>query len=111
MPSREVIRQYIPKFAFHVFNWTFISFIQSILLFLIAAPAYTILLASTIEPDLTSADIASVAIELALILTEYIADQQQWGKHAYLSRSLPREIPHHAPSTHPPTHPHQASKH
>ncbi|KAK4146969.1 uncharacterized protein C8A04DRAFT_9298 [Dichotomopilus funicola] len=107
----EIIRQYIPKFAFHVFNWTFISFIQSILLFLIAAPVYTILLASTIEPDLTSADIASVAIELALILTEYIADEQQWGKHAYLyhSPSPPREIPHHA-TIHPLTHTSTSSK-
>ena len=65
---------------FHVFNWTFISFIQSILLFMIAAPVYTILLASTIEPDVTSSDIAAVAIQLGLVLTEYIADEQQWGK-------------------------------
>jgi steroid 5-alpha reductase family enzyme len=63
-----------------VFNWTFISFIQSILLFAIAAPVYIILLASTIEPGLTSADVAYVSIELGLILTEWFADQQQWGK-------------------------------
>ncbi|KAK3296060.1 uncharacterized protein B0H64DRAFT_162527 [Chaetomium fimeti] len=74
----EVIRQHVPKVVFHVFNWTFISFIQSILLFMIAAPVYTVLLASTIEPNLTSADIAAVAIELGLVLTEYIADEQQW---------------------------------
>jgi steroid 5-alpha reductase family enzyme len=65
--------------VFHVFNWTFISFIQSVLLFMIAAPVYPILLASTIDSDLTSADIAAVAMELGLILTEYIADEQQWG--------------------------------
>lgn len=64
---------------FHLFNWTFISFIQSILLFLIAAPVYVILLASTIEPDVGSADIAFLAIELGLVLTEYLADHQQWG--------------------------------
>ncbi|KAL2168188.1 hypothetical protein VTG60DRAFT_305 [Thermothelomyces hinnuleus] len=74
----EIIRQQVPKVVFHIFNWTFISFIQSILLFAIAAPVYTILLASTIEPDLSSADIASVAVELGLILIEYIADEQQW---------------------------------
>lgn len=78
--AREIIRQHVPRIVFHVFNWTFISFIQSILLFAISAPAYIILLASTIEPDLSSADIASVAFELGLILVEYIADEQQWGK-------------------------------
>jgi len=69
----------VPKFAFHVLNWTFISFIQSILLFLIAAPVYSILLATKFEPGLTSADVAYVAVELGLILTEWRADQQQWG--------------------------------
>jgi steroid 5-alpha reductase family enzyme len=85
--GREIVRQQVPKAVFHVFNWTFISFIQSILLFLIAAPVYTILLASTIEPNLTSADLASVAIELGLILTEYIADEQQWGKPPCLTQN------------------------
>ncbi|KAK4668654.1 uncharacterized protein QC764_709270 [Podospora pseudoanserina] len=74
----EIIRQYVPKAAFHVFNWTFISFIQSILLFALAAPAYPILLASQFEPNLTSSDIAYTSVELLLILTEWIADQQQW---------------------------------
>jgi steroid 5-alpha reductase family enzyme len=77
--ARELVRQRIPKAAFHVLNWTFISFMQSILLFLIAAPVYKIMLASNIEPNLTSADLASLAMELGLILTEYIADEQQWG--------------------------------
>lgn len=77
--SREIIRRYIPKAVFHVFNWTFISFIQSILLFLIAAPVYVILLASKIEPEITSSDIAYLAMELGLVLVEHIADQQQWG--------------------------------
>jgi steroid 5-alpha reductase family enzyme len=79
---REIVRQQVPKAVFHVFNWTFISFIQSILLFLIAAPVYTVLLASTIEPKLTSADLAYLAVELGLVLTEYIADEQQWSKLA-----------------------------
>jgi steroid 5-alpha reductase family enzyme len=79
---REIVRRNVPKAVFHVFNWTFISFIQSVLLFMIAAPVYPILLASTIEPDLTSADVAAVAMELGLILTEYIADEQQWGMYA-----------------------------
>lgn len=82
-----ILRQYVPKIVFHIFNWTFISFMQSVLLFLIAAPVYTILLASRFEPQVTSFDVATVSIELFLILTEYIADQQQWNfqnaKHQY----------------------------
>jgi steroid 5-alpha reductase family enzyme len=84
MRQREIIRKNVPKAVFHVFNWTFISFIQSILLFLLAAPAYILLLATKFEPDLSSADVAYVAIELGLILTEYLADEQQWGKNLYL---------------------------
>ncbi|AEO69383.1 9d23210c-931c-45a8-ba22-c93769e938b8 [Thermothielavioides terrestris] len=91
----ELIRRRIPKALFHVFNWTFISFIQSILLFLIAAPVYPILLASTIEPDLTSADLAYLAVELGLILIEHLADEQQWAyqsakKQYQASAKVPR---------------------
>jgi len=80
--GREIVRRQVPKAVFHVFNWTFISFYQCILLYLISAPIYTILLASTIEPNVTSGDLASLAIQLGLILTEYIADEQQWGTQA-----------------------------
>lgn len=69
----------MPKFAFHLFNWTFISFIQSILLFALAAPVYTLLLSTQFEPNLTSGDFAYVSVELGLILIEWFADQQQWG--------------------------------
>ncbi len=90
-PSREIVRQQVPKAVFHVFNWTFISFIQSILLFMISAPVYTILLTSTIEPNVATSDLAYLAIELGLVLIEYVADEQQWGKcrrqSAYLRRA------------------------
>ncbi len=69
----------MPKIVFHIFNWTFISFIQSILLFSLAAPSYAVLLASKFEPGLSSADFAFVSIELGLVLIEWFADQQQWG--------------------------------
>jgi steroid 5-alpha reductase family enzyme len=75
-----IVRRQVPKIAFHILNWTFISFMQSILLFLIAAPAYTLLLATQFEPELSSADLAFTAIELGLILTEWFADQQQWSQ-------------------------------
>jgi len=76
-----IIRQHVPKIVFHIFNWTFISFIQSILLFLIAAPVYPILLATQFEPNVTSTDLSYVALELGFILTEWFADQQQWDFH------------------------------
>lgn len=63
---------------FHLLNLTFISFIQSVLLYAIAAPAYTLLLASTIEPQLTAVDIAFTVIQLSLVVFEWFADQQQW---------------------------------
>ncbi|KAK0646595.1 hypothetical protein B0T16DRAFT_413830 [Cercophora newfieldiana] len=78
----EIVRKHVPKFVFHVFNWTFISFMQSILLFLLAAPAYSLLLATQFEPELSSADLAFTTVELGLILTEWFADQQQWNYHA-----------------------------
>lgn len=52
-----------------------------------AGPAYIILLASQIDKDITTADIAYFAIELGLVLSEWISDGQQWdyqsAKHQY----------------------------
>ncbi len=70
----------MPAAAFHLLNFTFISFIQSILLFLLAAPAYSLLLSTQFEKDLAPADIAFVAVELGLILVEWFSDLQQWGR-------------------------------
>ena len=64
---------------FFIFNATFISFIQSILLFLLAAPTYIILLSSKIEPNIGTADLLFAGTELALVLSEWFSDQQQWG--------------------------------
>ena len=47
---------------------------------MLAAPVYTILLATQFEPEVTSVDLAYVAVELGLVLTEWFADQQQWGE-------------------------------
>ncbi|KAL8303724.1 hypothetical protein RB597_004869 [Gaeumannomyces tritici] len=76
--TRDIIRGNIPAWAFHVLNATFISFMQSILLFLIAAPVYPVLLAIQFEPGVSSADVAFVAMQLGLVLVEWFADQQQW---------------------------------
>lgn len=74
----EIIRGKVPPALFFVFNVTFISFIQSILLSLLAAPTYVILLTTQFEPEVTTADLAYFAIELLLILSEWFSDQQQW---------------------------------
>ncbi|KAJ3942325.1 uncharacterized protein N0V96_007823 [Colletotrichum fioriniae] len=75
----EIVRAYVPAWVFFLFNVTFISFIQSILLFAFsAAPAYSLLLASRIEPDLAASDYSFFAILAGLVLSEYISDGQQW---------------------------------
>ncbi|KAI0002818.1 DUF1295-domain-containing protein [Xylariaceae sp. FL0662B] len=77
----EIVRGYVPPPLFFVFNVTFISFYQSVLLFFLAAPTYIILLASQFEKEATTADFAFTAIELGLILSEWFSDQQQWDYH------------------------------
>ena len=70
----------VPKPVFFLFNVTFISFIQSFLLFAIsAAPAYNILLSTRFEPQITAADWMYFYIILGLVLSEWISDGQQWG--------------------------------
>ncbi|KAI5859393.1 DUF1295-domain-containing protein [Durotheca rogersii] len=75
----EIIRGYLPPALFFILNGTFISFIQSILLFLLAAPTYIILLASKFEKEITVADLSFAAVQLGLILSEWVSDQQQWA--------------------------------
>ncbi|KAF3770001.1 DUF1295-domain-containing protein [Cryphonectria parasitica EP155] len=83
----DIIRDTIPVWAFKILNVTFISFQQSIILYALAAPVYPILLSIQFRPELDATDMAFVAFELALITTEWFADQQQWdfqnAKHDY----------------------------
>ncbi|KAG5977526.1 hypothetical protein E4U55_006721 [Claviceps digitariae] len=83
-----IVKSKIPGFIFFFFNVTFISTIQSILLFAISGvPAYVILLASRFEPEPRVADYAYLAVQLVLVLSEWISDGQQWNyqnaKHQY----------------------------
>ncbi|KAI8634729.1 DUF1295-domain-containing protein [Xylariaceae sp. FL1651] len=75
----EIIRGQCHPVIFFIFNATFISFIQSILLFLLAAPTYIILLASNIEPKIGTADMIFTVAEVALVVSEWFSDQQQWN--------------------------------
>ncbi|KAH8673635.1 hypothetical protein BX600DRAFT_455838 [Xylariales sp. PMI_506] len=74
----EIVRRNIHPVFFFILNVTFISFIQSVLLYFLAAPTYTILLASQIEQNVTPIDIAFTTVQLALVLIEWFSDQQQW---------------------------------
>ncbi|KAI1097526.1 DUF1295-domain-containing protein [Jackrogersella minutella] len=78
----EIIRAKVPAVLFFVFNVTFISFIQSILLFLLAAPTYVILVTSNHEPEISAADIGFAAVKIGLVLSEWFSDQQQWDYQA-----------------------------
>ncbi|KAF6820448.1 DUF1295 domain-containing protein [Colletotrichum sojae] len=85
----EIVRNYVPGWVFFIFNITFISFYQSVLLLAFsAAPAYSLLLASRLEPEISAADWAFFSIIVGLVVSEYISDGQQWdyqtAKHAYL---------------------------
>lgn len=74
----EIIQSKVPWWAFSLLNITFISFIQSVLLFSLAAPAYPILLSTQFQPGLTVTDIAFLIFQVVLVTTEWFADQQQW---------------------------------
>jgi len=78
--NREIIRKQVHPALFFIFNVTFISFIQSVLLFMLAAPTYIILLTTQHEPDLTAADKFFTSVQLLLVVSEWFSDQQQWGK-------------------------------
>ncbi|KJZ71796.1 hypothetical protein HIM_08816 [Hirsutella minnesotensis 3608] len=84
----EIIKDKVPGPVFFVFNVTFISFIQSVLLFSFSCvPAYAILLSTRFEPNITAADVAYFSVELLLVFSEWVSDGQQWNyqtaKHQY----------------------------
>ncbi|KAH6654347.1 hypothetical protein BKA67DRAFT_535673 [Truncatella angustata] len=94
-----LVKKYIGPVPFFVLNLTFISFMQSVLLFLLASPTYAIMLASQNEKDISVADLVFTAIELGLVASEWFSDQQQWDyqntKHEYQKTAkVPRGSKH-----------------
>ncbi|EFY93894.1 DUF1295 domain-containing protein [Metarhizium acridum CQMa 102] len=93
---REIVKSKVPAFVFFLLNVTFISLIQSVLLFAFSCvPAYAILLSTRFEPNVTASDFAYFAVELLLVISEWISDGQQWeyqtAKHQYnKDAKLPR---------------------
>lgn len=80
MHTREIIQKNIPVWAFKILNLTFISFMQSVILYLLAAPVYPILLSAQFRPEVGASDLAFLAWELGLVTSEWFSDGQQWGK-------------------------------
>ncbi|KAH8423293.1 DUF1295 domain protein [Aspergillus melleus] len=86
----EVIRSRVTNRAvFFLFNLTFISVIQSLLLLLLAAPTYNFVLLAQ-RPDLKSFELPDLAfsrVAFFFLIIEFFADQQQWhfhcAKHEY----------------------------
>ncbi|KAG9257278.1 uncharacterized protein F5Z01DRAFT_462106 [Emericellopsis atlantica] len=75
-----ILQKYVPKFIWFIFNVTFISSIQSVLLFAFSCvPAYGILLATKFEPGLQTSDFVYSGIMMALVVSELISDGQQWS--------------------------------
>lgn len=87
--SRAILQKYVPKFVWFIFNVTFISFIQSVLLFAFSAvPAYAILLSSRFESKITPTDLMFFMIQVGLVITEWFSDGQQYGKFALVLGQL-----------------------
>jgi steroid 5-alpha reductase family enzyme len=82
IPHREVLQKKISPPLFFLFNVTFISLAQSILLFLISTPTYVMLLTARIDDEMSSVDIMIARLLMGLIMVEFFADQQQWGKYS-----------------------------
>ncbi|KAF4587771.1 DUF1295 domain-containing protein [Ophiocordyceps camponoti-floridani] len=75
----EIVKSRTHPLAFFLLNVTFISFIQSVLLFTISClPAYVILLSSRFQPEVSAADVGYFTVEVLLVLSEWISDGQQW---------------------------------
>jgi steroid 5-alpha reductase family enzyme len=84
----EILRKQIPPPFFFLFNVTFISLAQCLLLFTVTSPTYILLLASRISADPPSATAPLLAwsnedfiicyFMVGLILVAAAADQQQW---------------------------------
>ena len=77
---REIVRRNISPTLFFLFNVTFISLWQNVLLFLITTPAYIMVLVSRINDTMAMSDILFARSLMVLILIEFFADQQQWGE-------------------------------
>ncbi|KPI42175.1 uncharacterized protein AB675_5317 [Cyphellophora attinorum] len=87
-----LVKDYVGPTVMFLFNVTFISLAQSLLLCAITTPAYVMLLSERLVsaralPAWTNGDTAAFTLIVTLITLTAIGDQQQWNyqnaKHAY----------------------------
>lgn len=87
-----IVKDYVGQPWFFLFNVTFISFAQSVLLFSVTTPAYVLLLTTRLasaqnEPTIEIGDLISFGVMLVFVGLSAISDQQQWNfqtaKHEY----------------------------
>ena len=86
---REILQKYVPRSVWFIFNVTFISFIQSLLLFLFSCPpAYAILVSTQFDPEITTADIGYFLVGVGLVISEWVSDGQMWSKSGRIPRTF-----------------------
>lgn len=78
------MKNYVGQPWFFLFNITFISFAQSVLLFFITTPGYVLLLASRLstannQPALELGDWVGAGAMITFVIISAISDQQQWN--------------------------------
>lgn len=77
--SRAIVKRNLPSVLWFILNATFISFIQSVLLFAFSGvPTYAILMASSFQPKITTADSFYFLIQTLLVVSEWFSDGQQY---------------------------------
>ncbi|KAK1239759.1 hypothetical protein MKX07_001213 [Trichoderma sp. CBMAI-0711] len=75
-----IVKGQLNSVVWFIFNVTFISFFQSILLYLFSCvPAYVILLSSQFETGIQPVDLVFAGVEILLVLSEWVSDGQQWA--------------------------------
>lgn len=85
---REILQKHGNRFVWFIFNITFVSSIQSVLLFAFScAPTYAILLSTKFHDSITTADMAYFAVEVGLVVSEWFSDGQMWS--AFLPSARP----------------------
>lgn len=78
--NRMIVKAKLNPIVWFIFNVTFISFFQCILLFLFSGvPTYVVLLSSQLEPGIQLVDLVFFGVEVLLVASEWISDGQQWG--------------------------------
>ena len=84
-----IIKSKVNPALFFLFNVTFISTIQSVLLWAVATPTYVLLLTSRLTGQgMSTVDTIFARVLMAMVVLEYFADQQQWGEQSILHSKI-----------------------